>query len=230
MSKFKSIILFLSGVAVGGLSAYFITKKKYEAIVEKELADLRETYQRKKDELASNAVDSEPISEDAPEVKNQPFQERSSLDAQREMSRLNINKPPLHDYTQYYHSDDPDAEVKEPVKYAPSTKEPYVISPDEFAHEPGISEAHYVLHPNGSITDEEDGEEIDDPIGMLGVEWEKRIGEYEQNTVYIRNEKYSMDIEVVQLLPKEVPIEAPIVFKASSANPANSRKPHEVTN
>ena len=227
MSKTKSVLLFISGTVVGGLSAYFLTKKKYESIVEIELRDLRETYRRRTEELFGQDRYDGPQSE---LVADQPFRERSSLDIQREKSAANINKPPIRDYTKYYPStDSDDIEIKEPVNYAPVDKDPYVISPDQFGAEPGYSESHYTLHPNGCITDDDDGEEIDDIPEILGSNWDKRIGEYEANTVQIRNERLMMDIEIVQILPPEPIVENPIVFK-TSPNPATSRRPHEVDN
>ena len=227
MSKIKNLLLFVSGAIVGGFSAYYLTKKKYESVVEIELRDLRETYRRRTEELFGQDGNDENKSEP---VVDQPFKERSRLDIQREKSAAHINKPPVRDYTKYYpDTDSDDIEIKEPVSYAPVDKDPYVISPDQFGAEPGYSESHYTLHPNGSITDDDDGEEIDDIPELLGVNWDKRMGEYEVNMVHVRNERLMMDIELVQLIPPEPIVENPIIFR-SSPNPATSRRPHEVDN
>ena len=218
MSIFKTFLAFAIGAAAGSATTYFLLKKKYESDVENEVREVREYYRKS---------ENEPIPET--EVPVSTTYEKSSLDSERHArAQRNIEKPPPEDYTRYYEPQD--VVVHEPEESPVQTieyRDPYPISPNEFAEDPSYSEIHLCLHPNGVMTDEETGEEVDDLIGLIGTECEHYIGEYEVNTVRVRNERLSTDIEIVQELPKVMAQEKPTVIVAGKSTTKTTRKPHE---
>lgn len=224
MNNFKGFLTFLLGVAVGGISTFFLLKKKYESDVENEVNEVREAYKK------NSRIDSESVEDETKEDEGvSPTHERSSLDAEKhEKARINLEKNPPEDYTRFYKPSDIVVEEPKPSKESSqiSYRDPYVISPNEFGEDESYQQMHVVLNPNGIITDEDTGEEIDDYSGMLGTEWEGSIGEYEVNTVRIRNERLSLDIELVQELPK--PVESPTIIVAGTTSQKSSRRPHQI--
>ena len=225
MNNFKLFLTFVLGAAAGSAGTYFLLKKKFQTEAEAEIQEVRDYYHN----TEQNAkVDTD----DPAEVQtHSSTYEKSSLDADRHAkAQKNMEKAPPEDYTKYYEPQDvvvsePDEPHESPIKLI-NYKDPYPISPNEFGEEPSYTEMHLVLHPNGAITDEETGEEIEDLLGLIGTAWEGSIGEYELNTVRVRNERLSIDIEIVQELPKAV--EKPTVIVAANTARTSSRKPHEV--
>ena len=232
MSFFKTFIAFAIGAAGGSVLTYFLVKEKYMSIAEEEIRAVREVYHK-----AANDSEDKPATSSSEETTSNSKNnyEHSSLDAERHAkAQQNINKPIPPDYTTYYKSDE-DVEIKEPeemekiIEYKP----PYVISPDEFGQIPSYTEMYLVLHPNGSITDSESGEEVEDIDDLIGNKWAGQIGEYELNIVRVRNDRLSMDIEIEQILPNVVPQENPMIFTSASISKGEikgkpTRKPHEV--
>lgn len=229
MSKFKTFLTFVVGAAIGSATTYFLLRKKYESDVETEVREVREAYKK----VISNEVspDGDAKNEEPIEVissKNTNY-ERSSLDQDRhEKAQASINKPIPTDYTTYYKPEDIDIQEPPEMVKVLEYKPPYVISPNDFGEIPSYTEMYLVLHPNGAITDSSTGEEVEDIEDLIGNNWEGRIGEYEVNTVRIRNERLSMDVEIEQLLPQDKLVEQPMVITASDAPKERSRKPHEV--
>ena len=223
MSKFKLFLIFVIGAATGSATTYFLLKNKFQSEAEEEIQEIRDYYDHK-------AESGEPKNDEPVEVQSaSSAYEKSSLDADRHAkAQQNMEKAPPRDYTQYYEPQDvvisePDESLTKAVSY----RDPYIISPNDFGEEPSYTEEHWILHPNGSVTDEETGEEIEDLLGWIGTGWERSIGEYEVNTVRIRNERLSSDIEIVQEMPKVVLAAKPTVIVAAN-NTKSSRKPHEV--
>lgn len=228
MSKFKTLFTFVIGAAIGSATTYFLLRKKYESDVETEIREVRAAYKKAQENDSDSDKDApaEDISETPSKTTNY---ERSSLDLDKhEKAQKNINKPVPTDYTTYYKPEDIEIqdppEMQKPIEYKP----PYTISPNDFGEIPSYTEMYLELHPNGVLTDSSTGEEVEDVEDLIGTNWEGGIGEYEVNTVRIRNERLSMDIEIEQLLPQAPLVEKPIIIKASSSTEEISRKPHEV--
>ena len=228
MSKFKTLFTFVIGAAIGSATTYFLLRKKYESDVETEIREVRAAY--KKAQANDSNSDKDAPSEEAPETPSRNTNyERSSLDLDKhEKAQKNINKPVPTDYTTYYKPEDIEIqeapEMQKPIEYKP----PYTISPNDFGEIQSYTEMYLELHPNGVLTDSSTGEEVEDVEDLIGTNWEGGIGEYEVNTVRIRNERLSMDIEIEQLLPQAPLVEKPMIFTESDAPKGKSRKPHEV--
>lgn len=140
----KSVLIFLSGAVVGGVSTFFAVKKYFELKADLEVAEVRDAY----DELASKFEEPassedgkltgpEEIDEDK-ERKDIPDKSTSSIIAEK----FN-NKPPLKDYAKMFkekESDGKELKVREIVRSEdldpanleyPEDDEPYTDDEDE---------------------------------------------------------------------------------------------------
>lgn len=76
----------------------------------------------------------------------------------------------------------------------------FVIRPDEYGTEPDFARFRYVFYPeldkyyNSDCETPVDKDEIDDMLG--GVHPEDHFGEFEDETVYIRNEDLKVDLAI----------------------------------
>ena len=82
-------------------------------------------------------------------------------------------------------------------------EKPYVISPDDFGELDGYETSSLTYYADGVLEDdyyvviEEDA--VDD---MVGIESLEHFGDYENDTVFVRNEKLKTDFEIQRDLRK----------------------------
>lgn len=75
-------------------------------------------------------------------------------------------------------------------------EKPYVISPDEFDEMPDYEKVSYVLYADNVLTDEFD-EIVEDVEGTVGEESLTHFGEYEDDSVFVRNDELKTDFEIL---------------------------------
>lgn len=73
---------------------------------------------------------------------------------------------------------------------------PYVIPPAEFG-EHGFPEFSLTYFADGTLTDDE-GEVIEDVADRVGADFASHFGEYEDDSVFIRNESLKCDYEILK--------------------------------
>ena len=74
---------------------------------------------------------------------------------------------------------------------------PYTVTPDDFATLDGYDTMSFTYYADKVLTDDMDNP-IQDVDGMVGKENLETFGEYEEDAVYIRNERIRADIEILQ--------------------------------
>lgn len=84
---------------------------------------------------------------------------------------------------------------KEEEEYMP---EPYVISPDDFAELDGYSTETLYYFDDNVMTDDEENilDELEDIIG--DIDPVKHFGEYEQDSIFVRNDAKQCDYEILR--------------------------------
>lgn len=84
-------------------------------------------------------------------------------------------------------------------KYATETVKPYIITPDEFGekYDEGYINETLTYYADGVLTDDADVI-IEDVDGMVGLDSLNHFGEYDEDAVYVRNEKHKTDYEILR--------------------------------
>ena len=74
---------------------------------------------------------------------------------------------------------------------------PYVISPDEFGEKDGYENVTLTYYADGVLTDYFDNviSNVDEVVGFDSLD---RFGEYEDDVVFVRNEKMETDYEILR--------------------------------
>lgn len=72
---------------------------------------------------------------------------------------------------------------------------PYVISPDEF-DENGYETISLTYYPDGILVDDM-GEIVDDVDDVVGTDSLNHFGEYEDDSVFVRNDERKVDYEIL---------------------------------
>lgn len=179
MNKLTNVIMFIFGAGVGSAATWYFLKSKYEAISNEERDSYKEYYEKKVAELT-------------PEPEEQP----NTPDPET-FEKLR-NKPDISEYTkQYVNYSDVKTASSEPEEEKESYSEkPYVITPEEFGEDDEYKTISLLYFADEVLTDDDYAiiENVDDVVGRESL---KTFGKYEDDAVYVRNDRLKCEYEVL---------------------------------
>lgn len=194
MSTLNKVIIFAVGAAIGSAVAWKLTKSKYEKIMIEEEQSMREYYNNKVKtyEDAANTLrdfyhEKEKREEAKKEPETKPESEESKIVKDLKDRYSEILKD--HKYT-----------IDEPC-YDGGEDRPYVIPPEEFgnADEYDIISLNY--YADGVLADDWN-DPIEDLEATVGEDFASHYGEYEEDCVYVRNDRLKVEYEILKSLSK----------------------------
>ena len=168
----KNVLIFSLGAATGSLVAWRLLKTKYEQIAQAEIDSYKE-YLKKENPP-------EAIGDEEPCVKEE-------METQEEEQHFKIPEDILNRYRSTNDEKEDDNFVMEP----------YVISPDEYGTKDGYECVSLTYYADGVLTDEWDTI-IQDPDSVVGEDFASHYGEYEDDTVFVRNDEEQRDYEILR--------------------------------
>lgn len=171
------VVSFIFGAAVGSFITRELVKKKYERIAQEEIESVKELYKTREigcDFLKGFGVGLSGVKEQTQILKNGVIREYE-----------NILK------TQRYINDDKINDFK-----GGSSVEPYVISPEEFGEVEDYDKVSFTYYADGVLADEYD-EVVENVDEIVGEESLTHFGEYEDDSVFVRNDKLKCDYEIL---------------------------------
>ena len=181
MNKLKVAVIFASGVASGAFGAWYFLKEKYKRIAQEEIDSVKETFTVPKD-AEPEKVEEEPKKAKLPEKP----------DITEYAKRLSD-----YGYTKYSdNEEDEEYKVAETIEERAEMK-PYVIAPEQFREfdDYDVVGIHYFA--DGAITDDE-LVILEDVEGTIGTDAVNHFGEYDDDSVYVRNERLKIDFEILR--------------------------------
>lgn len=176
MTGLKIFVAFTVGAAVGVLATREFFKTKYERFAQEEIDSMKEYSRPKKDE---NTVLEDRAAEEGMSV----------ADYAKELSKRG--------YTQYSNSEKPvEPKFEEPEEKEPEEPTgPRVISPMEFGEYDDYDKITLYYHADHILTC--DDEIVEDVDGVVGIESLTHFGEYEEDSVHVRNDRLKVDYEIL---------------------------------
>lgn len=168
----NKVLIFAAGVAVGVLVSHKVFKTKYEIIAQEESESFRETYARMKDEYEAEMEEYEAI-------------ERAK-------------KPDLSEYRNKLKEQGYVEYSEEEIEEVARVERPYVISPSEFGELDGYETVSLTYFNDGVLTTDYDNEEVDYVDDVVGLDSLEHFGEYENDTVFVRNDRLKVDYEIMR--------------------------------
>lgn len=176
--------MFMAGITVGAAAAWLYAKKHYEKIAQEEIDSVKAAYGKGVSLLDNSSM--HPSSIVAEELFSPEYTKRFTDAAKTEKEgKKNYAKP--------------DKKEKQMRKDISDT--PYVISPDAFGEFDDYVLISLTYYSDGVLTDEDD-EPIDDIEGIVGKDYASHFGEYEEDSVFIRNDRMKCDYEILRDLRK----------------------------
>lgn len=201
----KAVLSFVLGATAGAVGMYFGMKQACEKYIDKEIEQFKADYEaahKKKEEKKSEDVKKmeENLEKDAEKAlkKYASATEKSisSVDTGRKeadakLERVNYAKIRTPDIDKI---DEIDVE-----KNVDSAMGPVVIDPSEYMEDDGLKRVVWNYLPKENKVYSEDGtEEIMDGIELLGEENLDSFGEFEVDTLYVKNAREGVKIDCIQ--------------------------------
>ena len=184
-NKITSFMMFIFGAAVCSVVTWQYIKKKYERIAQEEIDSVKETFSKLK------------------EVKSKDNESEKNNNARTIVERAK-DKPSIVEYaawlrkqgyTNYSDYSDTDASEEEADENMINDK-PYVISPDEFGEFDDYDTISLTYYADQVLADEDD-ELVEDIEETVGFESLNTFGQYEDDSVFVRNDRLKCDYEIL---------------------------------
>lgn len=173
------ITAFVIGAAAGACLSWYALKKKYERIAQKEIDSVKSTYGKREISISDEKEESKPSAS----VEKPDIAEYAALLHKEGYSR---------NYTEFATKHEEKKEKKEK-----KVDKPYVISPEEFGEFDEYEKISLIYYADGILADE-DNELVDDADDIVGEDSLNHFGEYEEDTVFVRNDRLKCDYEIMR--------------------------------
>ena len=177
------VLAFVTGAGIGSICTWQLLKRKYERIVQEEIDSVKKTYAARenaekagKSFLQGSQAGLKKVTEDVTQNNNEDLKKYESL----------IQK---EGYRDYFRS----VEEKKGEEFV---EKPYVISPEEFGEFEEYEKISLTYYADEVLADEND-EEVDDVDEIVGKESLNHFGEYEDDSVFVRNDRLKCDYEIL---------------------------------
>ena len=194
-STLKGVLIFVLGAAAGSLATWKLIEKKYKDIAQEEIDSVKDTFSKmKKNEYPDKL-------EDYPDFEE--FDDSNVEESKSEQKIDRNNKPDIVEYAKILsetgytnYADRQDKKEKKGVEPVEDER-PYVISPDEFGEKDGYENVTLTYYADGVLTDYFDNviSNVDEVVGFDSLD---HFGEYEDDVVFVRNEKMETDYEILR--------------------------------
>lgn len=170
--KATHAIAYILGAASGAAVTWFLTKTKYEKLIDEEIQSVKEVYSKNAEK------EYKPTDEEIEVYENEAATYNTADSSTEENDSEDIVKN----------------EIEPP---AIGVEKPYVISPDEFGEFEEYEQVSLTYYEDQVLADDCDNL-IEDVDGMIGVESLTHFGEYEDDSVFVRNDARLCDYEILK--------------------------------
>lgn len=187
-SKLINVLAFAVGAAIGSAVTWKIVKDRYERIVQEELESIKETFADRtvveQDSIDDSSDDEEDQGQQSAQITWSDYEdlddEEDEDDEDVEQYRVLVNQ---------YNNEEGGVD-------SVGTK-PYVISPYDYGELDDYYQIELTYYADGVLEDDEYNivHDIDDLIGEDSL---NTFGEYEDDSVFVRNEKLRTDFQILK--------------------------------
>lgn len=169
---------FIIGAASGATVAWYLLKDKYETLAQEEIDSVKEVFARREQEMKDETVKRNV----AEGIKDS---DRTKPDLKEYAEQLKKNG-----YTRYSDLSADDEGVSD------KQTKPYVIPPEQFGDDENYDQISLTYYADGVLANEND-EVIKDVEDAVGIDSLNRFGEYEDDSVFVRNDARKCDYEIL---------------------------------
>ena len=180
--KLSSAIIFCGGVFIGGFLTWDFFKTKYEKIADEEIASVKETFEHREHRPDKNYNVEEVLK------GNDEYINVSPGVAERIIKIIDSNG-----YRNYSNAK---IEIEKKGGTADmELKQPYVITPEQYEDNVDYTKVSLTWYNDEVL--EDDWGNVLDPDDVIGSEALKTFGQYEKDSVFVRDDDEQIDYEVL---------------------------------
>jgi hypothetical protein len=219
-NTFKYVTIFVVGAAVGALATYKVVKTKYEQIAQEEINSVKEVFSKRQLPNTSGCVGdmisglediiNTSLKNVAKQAKEKPeitkyasIIQKSGYTDYTKINPSTVSQEPEYDESDAEDEDEQDEEndytIRDVHQIPPVLKpgeRPYVISPDEFGEFDDYEQIGLNYFSDKVLTYDDD-ELIDDVDDIVGCDSLSRFGDYEDDSIFVRNDRLKCDYEIL---------------------------------
>lgn len=183
----KNLLCFVTGAAIGSVVTWKLIEKKYKDLADEEIESVIETFKNRKQRITKDEV-----KETVEKVINKYKEPKETVEDIVTAEGYSIEDEEETD-------EDDDSNYTVDVDTGVEVIVPYVITPEQFGEYSEYGTKTLTYYADNVLTDE-----IDNPITseemetMIGPDALDHFGEYEDDSVYIRDEMNEMDYEILK--------------------------------
>ena len=180
--KLSSVIIFCGGVFIGGFLTWDFFKTKYEKIADEEIASVKETFEHREPRPDKNYKVEEALK------GNDEYINVSPGVAERIIKIIDSNG-----YRNYSN-----AAIETDKKGGTADmelKQPYVITPEQYEDNVDYTKVSLTWYSDEVL--EDDWGNVLDPDDVIGSDALKTFGQYEKDSVFVRDDDEQIDYEVL---------------------------------
>ena len=180
--KLSSVIIFCGGVFIGGFLTWDFFKTKYEKIADEEIASVKETFDHREPRPDKNYKVEEALK------VNDEYINVSPGVAERIIKIIDSNG-----YRNY--SNTAIETDKKGGTADMELKQPYVITPEQYEDNVDYTKVSLTWYNDEVL--EDDWGNVLDPDDVIGSDALKTFGQYEKDSVFVRDDDEQIDYEVL---------------------------------
>ena len=177
----KNFLIFVSGVAVGSVVTWKLLKTRYEQLAQEEIDSVKEKFSNKCRKIDDANSDDEPDSDECED------DETSDIDEYK----TRLEESGYVNYSEPFERKVGDVKMDGDV-----ADKPYVISPDDFGTDLDYDQIELTYYSDGVLVDE-NNEPVEDVENVVGADSLDSFGEYEDDSVYVRNDRLKSEFAIL---------------------------------
>ena len=180
----KNLLYFVTGAAIGSVVTWKLIEKKYKDLADEEIESVKETFKNRKQIKINNKETSEKFitkyKDSKDKIEDIVSNEKYNIENKEEIDDDECN------YT---------IDVNEGVEVV----NPHIITPEEFGEYNEYKIKTLIYYADNVLTDEDDNPitslEMEE---MIGIDSLDHFGEYDDDSVYVRDENNEIDYEILR--------------------------------
>lgn len=218
----KGLLIFAAGLAVGAVAGAVLVKNKVLADAKAEIEEVRKYYRESRGVIEAEEV-KEKVEETIDHIQDlieEHVEEVKEVEKKEyELKDIQIKDEPKTGLTNY--SQITKMYMSKDEFQTPMYDDPFVIDPSEFGENPEYDTETLTYFADGVLVDDVD-DVIEEPDIVVGLENLKIFEEFGATTVYVRNDIYKTDYEIIRddwnYSDLKEPVEPPV----------KEKKPHQL--
>lgn len=195
MPTLNKVIIFAAGALIGSLVAWKLTKTKYEKMMIEEEQSLREYYNKKIKVIEDTATDLHDSYQRREDALRKKLEEETEKEPEIVQDMDELHDKEFDRYAEILK--DHKYSQEEPCFDAGTNDKPYVVSPDEFGDADDYDIITLNYYADGVVADDWN-DPIEDIGATIGEDFASHYGEYEEDVVYVRNDRLKVEYEILR--------------------------------